>query len=269
MYGADAKHTTLKRSAANEAEKKVLCGTCSNDSWIFAHKWTTGLTYRFCCHPFSKPAARASLLVREQQWMREPPQQEVSNHGYDNFFKKKLDAAERAGDEGAVKKIRALCPDLVSNSGGDEGVRLADLAHETDAEAAATTDATGRGIGTTQAQGSRARRDSDGNWEVHFPTTHALREHSERVGGQSASWTRRPRRRTKSPSNWNVLQPSEWEQSRRQRVPMEEDTKTPTSMEEDDEVKQLLVKGSKEAEKRADLARPGGEPKEPKPEDKG
>ena len=38
-------------------------------------------------------------------------------------------------------------------------------------------------------------------------------------------------------------------------VPMEEDTKTHTSMEEDDEVKQLLVKVSKEAEKRANLAR--------------
>ena len=50
---------------------------------------------------------------------------------------------------------------------------------------------------------------------------------------------------------------------------MEEDTKTPTSMEEDDEVKQLLVKVSKEAEKRAYLASPGAEPKEPKPEDKG
>ena len=36
-------------------------------------------------------------------------------------------------------------------------------------------------------------------------------------------------------------------------VPMEEDTKTPTSMEEDNEVKQLLVKVSKEAEKGATL----------------
>ena len=52
-------------------------------------------------------------------------------------------------------------------------------------------------------------------------------------------------------------------------VPMEEDTKMPTSKEHDDEVKQLLAKVSKEAEQRAYLARPGAEPKEPKPEDKG
>ena len=52
-------------------------------------------------------------------------------------------------------------------------------------------------------------------------------------------------------------------------VPMEEDTKTPTSMEEDDEVTHLLVKVSKEAGKRAYLARSRGEPKERKPEDKG
>ena len=40
-------------------------------------------------------------------------------------------------------------------------------------------------------------------------------------------------------------------------VPMEEDTKTPTSMEQDDEVEQLLAKMSKEAEQRAYLAKPG------------
>ena len=61
------------------------------------------------------------------------------------FLQEKLDAAERAGDEGAVKKIRALCPDL-------EAI---------DAEAAATAIATGRRSGATQAQGSRAGRESD------------------------------------------------------------------------------------------------------------
>ena len=34
-------------------------------------------------------------------------------------------------------------------------------------------------------------------------------------------------------------------------MPMEEDTKTPTSKEQDDKVKQLLAKVSKEAEQRA------------------
>ena len=37
---------------------------------------------------------------------------------------KKLDAAERAGDDGASKKIRAFCPDLVSTSQGEGGVDL-------------------------------------------------------------------------------------------------------------------------------------------------
>ena len=36
----------------------------------------------------------------------------------------KLDAAERAGDDGASKKIRALCPDLVSTSQAEGGVDL-------------------------------------------------------------------------------------------------------------------------------------------------
>ena len=50
-------------------------------------------------------------------------------------------------------------------------------------------------------------------------------------------------------------------------VPMEEDTKTPTTVEQDAEVKQLLAKVAKEAEKRAYLGRPGTETakeKEPK-----
>ena len=50
---------------------------------------------------------------------------------------------------------------------------------------------------------------------------------------------------------------------------MEEDTKMPASKEQDDEVKQLLAKVSKEAEQRAYLAGLAAEPKDPKPEDKG
>ena len=50
---------------------------------------------------------------------------------------------------------------------------------------------------------------------------------------------------------------------------MEEDTKTANSTEQDDEAKQLLAKVSKEAEQRANLTRPGAEPKEPKPWGKG
>ena len=112
LYGAEAKHTTANRNAAqpNEAEKKVQCGTCSNDSWIFAHKWTLGRTCRFCCHLFPKLAAPTQFVCKRtavdagtatvggvEPWLRETSEE-------------KLDAAERAGDEGAVKKIRASRP---------------------------------------------------------------------------------------------------------------------------------------------------------------
>ena len=85
------KPSTRPRNAAqpNEAEKKLQCGTCNNDSWIFAHKWTPGRTCRFCCHLFPKPAARAQSV----------------------------------GKRTAVD-ARALCPDLVSDTGGDGGVDL-------------------------------------------------------------------------------------------------------------------------------------------------
>ena len=38
------------------------------------------------------------------------------------ILQEKLDAAQGAGDEGAVNNIRALCPDHVSNKRGDGGV---------------------------------------------------------------------------------------------------------------------------------------------------
>ena len=120
------KPSTRPRNAAqpNEVEKKVQCGPWNNDSWIFARTWTPGRTCRFCCHPCPKPAARAQSVGKRtvvdagtaaaggaERWSREILQQ-------------KLDVAEREGDEGVVKNIRASCPDHVSNKRGDGGVDL-------------------------------------------------------------------------------------------------------------------------------------------------
>ena len=120
------KQSTRPRTAAqpSDTEKKVQCGTCNSDSWIFAHKWTPGRTCRFCCSPFPKPVARAQSVGKRaavdagsapaggvEPWLRE-------------ILQEKLDVAERAGDEGAVKKNRALCPELVSKDRGDGGVDL-------------------------------------------------------------------------------------------------------------------------------------------------
>ena len=60
------KPSTRPRPAAqpNAAEKKVPCGTCNHDSWIFAHRWIPGRTIRFCCHPFPKPVLEHSLLAK-------------------------------------------------------------------------------------------------------------------------------------------------------------------------------------------------------------
>ena len=82
------KPSTRPRNAGqpNEAEKKVQCGTCSNDSWIFAHKWTSVRTCRFCCSLFPKPVARAqSVGKRAAVDARTAP---AANHGYEKFFKK-------------------------------------------------------------------------------------------------------------------------------------------------------------------------------------
>ena len=73
---------------------------------------------------FTKPVARAQSVGKRaavdagsvpaggvEPWLRE-------------ILQEKLDVAERADDEGAVKKIRALCPELVSKDRGDGGVDL-------------------------------------------------------------------------------------------------------------------------------------------------
>ena len=73
---------------------------------------------------FPSQLLERSLLANEQQWMPDQLQQEVSNHGLREILQEKLDVAERAGDEGAVKKNRALCPELVSKDRGDGGVDL-------------------------------------------------------------------------------------------------------------------------------------------------
>ena len=100
-----------------------------------------------------------SLLVDEQQWMPEPPQQEVSNHGSEKFLQGKLDTAEHAGDEGAVKKIRAFCPEFVSTDRGGGGVDQWISLTRQMATAAATADASGRASGARHARGSRTGRE--------------------------------------------------------------------------------------------------------------
>ena len=102
------KPSTRPRNAGqpNEAEKKVQCGTCGNDSWILLVVSAVLLS--------PSQLLEHSLLANEQQWMPEPLQQEVSNHWLLETLQEKLDVDERAGDEGAVKKIRASCPELVS-----------------------------------------------------------------------------------------------------------------------------------------------------------
>ena len=120
------KPSTRPRLAAqpNAAEKKVPCGTCNHDSWIFAHRWIPGRTIRFCCHPFPKPVLEHSLLAKRaavdsgtvsagriEPWLRE-------------VLKESRMPLNALATDGASKKIRALRPDLVSTSEGEGGVDL-------------------------------------------------------------------------------------------------------------------------------------------------
>ena len=102
------KQSTRPRTAAqpNDAEKKVQCGTCNSDSWIFAHKWTPGRTCRFCCSPFPKPVARAQSVGKRaavdvgtapaggvEPWLRE-------------ILQEKLDVAKDRGDGGVARTMQ-------------------------------------------------------------------------------------------------------------------------------------------------------------------
>ena len=287
------KQSTRPRTAAqpNDAEKKVQCGTCNSDSWIFAHKWTPGRTCRFCCSPFPKPVARAQSVGKRaavdagsapaggvEPWLRE-------------ILQEKLDVAERAGDEGAVKKIRALCPELVSKDRGDGGVdlwiSLTKQMQQLQQQQLQLVEAAVRHKHKAAEQEERAIEIGKSISQIRRRLTNTAKESEAKVLDEKSldfadDETKKAYQdalkleRAAAKRVAEIAEAARTMQMERKRaaqteacVAMEEDTKMPASKEQDDEVKQLLAKVSKEAEQRAYLSGPAAEPKDPKPEDKG
>ena len=70
------------------------------------------------------PLLEHSLLAKEWQWIPGTVTAGRIEPWLREIVQDKLDAAERGGDAGASKKIRALCPDLASTSQSEGGVDL-------------------------------------------------------------------------------------------------------------------------------------------------
>ena len=289
------KPSTRPRSAAkpNEAEEKVQCGICSNDFWIFAHGWTLGRTCRFCCSPFPKPVARAPSVGKRAAVDARTAAAGGVEPLLREILQEKLDAAERAGDQGAVKKLRAFCPELLSTDRGDGGadlwISLTRHVQQLQQQQMQLVEAAVRHKRKAAEQEERAIEIGKSISQLRITNTakeseaKVLDEKSLDFADEETKKAYQDALKLKRAAAKRVAEIAEAArtmQIERQRaaetetcVPMEEDTKTsPTSKEQDDEVKQLLAKVSKEAEQRAYLARPGTEPKEakePKPADKG
>ena len=216
------------------------------------------------------------------------------------ILQEKLDVAERAGDEGAVKKIRALCPELVSKDIGDGGVDLwisltkqmqqlqqQQLMQQLQQQQLQLVEAAVRHKHKAAEQEERAIEIGKYISPIRRRPTNTAKESEAKVLDEKSldfadDETKKAYQdalkleRAAAKRAAEIAEAARTMQMERKRaaqteacVAMEEDTKMPASKEQDDEVKQLLAKVSKEAEQRAYLAGPAAEPKDPKPEDKG
>ena len=247
-----------------------------------------GRTCRFCCSPFPKPVARAKSVGKRaavdagsapaggvEPWLRE-------------ILQEKLDAAERAGDQGAVKKIRALCPELVSKDRGDGGVdlwiSLTKQMQQLQQQQLQLVEAAVRHKHKADEQEEKAIEIGKSISQIRRRLTNTAKESEAKVLGEKsldfadkkAYQDALKLERAAAKRVAEIAEAARTMQVERKRaaqtearVAMEEDTKMPAPKEQDDEVKQLLAKVSKEAEQRAYLAGPAAEPKDPRPEDKG
>ena len=231
-----------------------------------------------------------SLLANEQQWMLERPQQEVLNHGCEKFFKKNWTLPNVQETKAAVKKIRALCPELVSKDRGDGGVdlwiSLTKQMQQLQQQQLQLVEAAVRHKHKAAEQEERAIEIGKSISQIRRRLTNTAKESEAKVLDEKSldfadDETKKAYQdalkleRAAAKRVAEIAEAARTMQMERKRaaqtecVAMEEDTKMPVSKEQDDEVKQLLAKVSKEAEQRAYLAGPTAEPKDPKPEDKG
>ena len=201
------------------------------------------------------------------------------------ILQEKLDVAERAGDEGAVKKIRALCPELVSKDRGDGGVdlwiSLTKQMQQLQQQQLQLVEAAVRHKHKAAEQEERAIEIGKSISQMRRRLTNTAKESEAKVLDEKSldfadDETKKAYQdalkleRAAAKRVAEIAEAARTMQMERKRAAQTEaDTKVPASKEQDDEVKQLLAKVSKEAEQRAYLAGPTAEPKDPRPEDKG
>ena len=207
------------------------------------------------------------------------------------ILQEKLDVAERAGDEGAVKKIRALCPELASKDRGDGGVdlwiSLTKQMQQLQQQQLQLVEAAVRHKHKAAEQEERAIEIGKSISQIRRRLTNTAKESEAKVVDEKSmdfaddetkkayqdalKLERAAAKRVAeiAEAARTMQMERKWAAHTEACVAMEEDTMMPASKEQDYEVKQLLAKVSKEAEQRAYLAGPAAEPKDPKPEDKG
>ena len=231
---------------------------------------------------FPSQLLERSPLANEQQWMPDQLQQEVLNHGCEKFFKKNWTLPNVQVTK-AVKKIRALCPELVSKDRGDGGVdlwiSLTKQMQQLQQQQLELVEAAVRHKHKAAEQEERAIEIGKSISQIRRRLTNTAKESEAKVLDEKSldfadDETKKAYQdalkleRAAAKRVAEIAEAARTMQMERKRaaqteacVAMEEDTKVPASKEEDDEVKQLLAKVSKEAEQRAYLAGPAAERK--------
>ena len=138
------------------------------------------------------------------------------------ILQEKLDAAERAGDEGAVNNIRALCPDHVCNRRGDGGVdswiSLTKQMQQLWQQQMQLVEAAVRHKRKAAEQEERAIEIRKSISQLRMRLTNTEKESEAKLLDEKfvGLCGRGDQEGVPRPSNWNVPQPSEWQKSRRQ-----------------------------------------------------
>ena len=231
---------------------------------------------------FPSQLLERSLLANEQQWMPDQLQQEVSNHGCEKFFKKNWTLPNVQVTK-APSRISEpyICPELVSKDRGDGGVdlwiSLTKQMQQLQQQQLQLVEAAVRHKLKAAEQEKRAIEIGKSISQIRRRLTNTAKESEAKVLDEKSldfadDETKKAYHdalkleRAAAKRVAEIADAARTMQMERKRAAQ---TEACVAMEQDDEVKQLLAKVSKEAEQRAYLAGPAAEPKDSKPEDKG
>ena len=133
MYGAEATDRETQRSQMKRRRRCCVALVATILGYLLTNGHLGALVVSVVILSLSL-LLEPSPLVREQQWMREPPQQEVSNHGYEKIFKKNWTQPNVQATKAPSKRSEPYAPisspTVEVNGGVDLWISLSKRMHQ-------------------------------------------------------------------------------------------------------------------------------------------